>query len=105
MAYGHSPFEVEGSSVTLAVQGGQYRFPQNDKVYTQSLRDLIAFMLVVDKSKRPNIHQVRSLSLSLSLLYFLPCFLPEKVVLLWHRLYYMKHGGADVMHQSCARFY
>lgn len=58
MAYGHSPFEVEGSSVVLAVQNGQYRFPQNDKVYTQGLRDLIAFMLVVDKSKRPNIHQV-----------------------------------------------
>lgn len=58
MAYGHSPFEVEGSSVVLAVQNGQYRFPQSDKVYTQGLRDLIAFMLVVDKSKRPNIHQV-----------------------------------------------
>jgi len=58
MAYGHSPFEVEGSSVVLAVQNGQYRFPQNDKVYTQGLRDLISYMLVVDKSKRPNIHQV-----------------------------------------------
>lgn len=75
MAYGHSPFEVEGSSVTLAVQGGQYRFPQNDKVYTQSLRHLIAFMLVVDKSKRPNIHQVRSL---ISFSAFLPCFLPDE---------------------------
>lgn len=58
MAYGHSPFEVEGSSVVLAVQNGQYRFPQNDKVYSQGLRDLIAHMLVVDKNKRPNIHQV-----------------------------------------------
>jgi serine/threonine kinase 16 len=58
MAYGHSPFEVEGSSVVLAVQNGQYRFPQNDKVYSQSLRDLIAFMLVVDSGKRPDIYQV-----------------------------------------------
>lgn len=44
--------------MVLAVQNGQYRFPQNDKVYSQGLRDLIAYMLVVDKSRRPNIHEV-----------------------------------------------
>lgn len=60
LAYGHSPFEVEGSSVVLAVRNGQYKFPNNDKVYSQGLRDLIKFMLVVDPKKRPDIHAVRT---------------------------------------------
>merc|ERR1712093_788394 len=58
LAYGHSPFEVEGSSVVLAVRNGQYRFPASDKVYSQGLRDLVKFMLVLDPKKRPDIHAV-----------------------------------------------
>lgn len=58
MAYGHSPFEVEGSSVVLAVRNGQYRFPSRDRGYTEEFRELIRFMLEVKPESRPDIHQV-----------------------------------------------
>lgn len=58
LAYGHSPFEVEGDSTVLAVRNGQYRFPANDKVYTEGFRELIKYMLVVKPDQRPDIHQV-----------------------------------------------
>lgn len=60
LAYGKSPFDVEaeGGNVTLAVRNGQYRFPSSDKVYSQSLKDLVAFMLVTNPAKRPDIDQV-----------------------------------------------
>ena len=60
LAYGKSPFDVEaeGGNVVLAVRGGQYRFPANDKLYSQTFRDLIAFMLIANPDKRPDIHQV-----------------------------------------------
>jgi serine/threonine kinase 16 len=60
LAYGHSPFEVEGDSTVLAVRNGQYRFPANDKVYSEGFRELVKFMLVVKPDQRPDIHQVRS---------------------------------------------
>ena len=58
MAYGHSPFEVEGSSVVLAVRNGQYRFPNKDRGYSEGFRELVRFMLEVKPEKRPDIHQV-----------------------------------------------
>ena len=58
MAYGHSPFETEGGNITMAVRSGNYKFPGKDKVYSEGYRALVRFMLVVDPSKRPNIHQV-----------------------------------------------
>jgi serine/threonine kinase 16 len=63
MAFGTSPFEANpqeaGGSLAMAVLNGAWRFPANDKVYSQGLRDLISAMLVVEPSKRPDIHQVR----------------------------------------------
>jgi serine/threonine kinase 16 len=58
MAYGHSPFEVEGSSVVLAVRNGQYRFPNKDRGYSEGFRELVRFTLEVKPEKRPDIHQV-----------------------------------------------
>jgi serine/threonine kinase 16 len=65
LAYGHSPFEgpqeQQGGSIMLAALSGKFKFPSNDQVYSQHLRDLISAMLVVDPAKRPDIHQVRIL--------------------------------------------
>lgn len=58
IAYGHSPFETEGGNITMAVRSGNYRFPEKDKLYSESFRKLVKFMLVVDPAKRPDIHQV-----------------------------------------------
>jgi serine/threonine kinase 16 len=62
LAYGHSPFEgpqeQQGGSIMLAALSGKFKFPTNDQVYSQHLRDLITSMLIVDPQKRPDIHQV-----------------------------------------------
>lgn len=59
LAYGTSPFETNaGDSIVMAVRNGQYKFPANDQVYSQGLKDLISSMLVVDPQKRPDIHEV-----------------------------------------------
>jgi serine/threonine kinase 16 len=58
VAYGHSPFETDGSSIAMAVGSGRYRHPDNSS-YSEKVRKLIDFMLVVDPEKRPDIEQVR----------------------------------------------
>ncbi|KAI7867702.1 kinase-like domain-containing protein [Spinellus fusiger] len=60
-AYGQNPFESNmnevGGSMTLAILNGRYHFPSEDP-YSESLRDLIKSMLVVDPKQRPDIHAV-----------------------------------------------
>ncbi|KAL7424144.1 Serine/threonine-protein kinase env7 [Cryptotrichosporon argae] len=55
VAYGHSPFETDGSSVAMAVQSGRYRHPGGG---SDRLVALIDSMLVVDPEKRPDIQKV-----------------------------------------------
>lgn len=69
MAYGQSPFEAnmneQGGSMALAVLNGQFRFPtdpQLERLYGQGLRDYISWMLSINPSQRPDIHQVFVLS-------------------------------------------
>ncbi|RSH91998.1 hypothetical protein EHS25_009369 [Saitozyma podzolica] len=56
VAYGHSPFETDGSSIAMAVGSGRYRYPDNSS-YSEKVRKLIDFTLVVDPEKRPDIEQ------------------------------------------------
>jgi serine/threonine kinase 16 len=65
MAYGQSPFEAgmneQGGSIALAVLNGQFRFPSDpelDQLYSQTVKDLISWLLIADPSTRPDIHQV-----------------------------------------------
>ncbi|KAI9290283.1 other/NAK protein kinase [Umbelopsis sp. AD052] len=65
MAYGQSPFEAnmneQGGSMALAVLNGQFKFPtdpQLERLYGQGLRDFITWMLSINPSQRPDIHQV-----------------------------------------------
>ncbi|CAO3625975.1 unnamed protein product [Cunninghamella echinulata] len=65
MAYGQSPFEMgmneQGGSIALAVLNGQFRFPSDpelDQLYSQSIKDLITWILIADPNLRPDIHQV-----------------------------------------------
>ncbi|ORZ09796.1 other/NAK protein kinase [Absidia repens] len=65
MAYGQSPFEVgmneQGGSIALAVLNGQFRFPSDpelDQLYSQTVKDLISWLLIADPAIRPDIHQV-----------------------------------------------
>ncbi|ODO11615.1 hypothetical protein I350_00397 [Cryptococcus amylolentus CBS 6273] len=55
VAYGHSPFEVDGQSIAMAVGSGRYKQPPG---YSQKFVALIDSMLVVDPEQRPNIQQV-----------------------------------------------
>ncbi|RXK39507.1 NAK protein kinase [Tremella mesenterica] len=55
VAYGHSPFEVEGQSIAMAVGSGRYRHPGG---YSPKLIALIDSMLIVDPEKRPDIEKV-----------------------------------------------
>ena len=50
--YGHSPFEVEGASIAMAVASGRYKHPGGA---SQSVIDLIDAMLIVDPKVRPDI--------------------------------------------------
>lgn len=65
LAYSHSPFETaqtteQGGSIAMSVLNGVYKHPVNaGSIYSEGLRGLIDFMLKVDPSERPNIHQVR----------------------------------------------
>ena len=61
VAYGYSPFETPqqaGSSVMMAVLNRALKFPNPDPHYSQSFRDLIDGLLVVDPAQRPDIVQV-----------------------------------------------
>ncbi|KAK9675297.1 Serine/threonine-protein kinase env7 [Basidiobolus ranarum] len=63
IAYGQSPFEAnqneQGGNIALAVQNCKYSFPSDD-LYSEHLRELIRYMLVLDVKQRPDIHQVIS---------------------------------------------
>nr|XP_031862777.1 uncharacterized protein CI109_001789 [Kwoniella shandongensis]KAA5529849.1 hypothetical protein CI109_001789 [Kwoniella shandongensis] len=59
VAYGHSPFEVDGTSIAMAVGSGRYRHPPG---YSQTLVSLIDAMLVVDPAQRPDIQRVIDLT-------------------------------------------
>lgn len=63
VAYGHSPFETEGSSVGMAVMSGRYRHPANNGGYSDKIKQLIDSLLVVDPESRPDIDAVSSESL------------------------------------------
>lgn len=69
LLYGSSPFEraeaESGASVSLAISSGKYEFP-NDDDYSDEIKELIQFCIVVDPKKRPSIEQVMSKALSLS---------------------------------------
>lgn len=58
VAYGHSPFEVDGQSIAMAVGSGRYRHGTG---YSQDFVQLIDSMLVVDPEQRPDIQKVCSL--------------------------------------------
>ncbi|KAI8992226.1 kinase-like domain-containing protein [Pilobolus umbonatus] len=63
MAYHQSPFEMtvnkQGGTMALAVLNKQYSIPQSMKhIYSQSLLDMISWMLTVDPSHRPNISSI-----------------------------------------------
>ncbi|KAE8537969.1 hypothetical protein D1P53_006036 [Cryptococcus gattii VGV] len=55
VAYGHSPFEVDGQSIAMAVGSGRYRHGTG---YSQDFVQLIDSMLVVDPEQRPDIQKV-----------------------------------------------
>ncbi|ORZ03739.1 kinase-like domain-containing protein [Syncephalastrum racemosum] len=62
-AYGQSPFEASsqemGGSMSLAILNGNYKFPPAEQdPYSESVRDLIKFILTIDPSERPDIHAV-----------------------------------------------
>nr|XP_019042256.1 NAK protein kinase [Kwoniella bestiolae CBS 10118]OCF21186.1 NAK protein kinase [Kwoniella bestiolae CBS 10118] len=59
VAYGHSPFEVDGTSIAMAVGSGRYRHPAG---YSENLVSLIDAMLVVDPDQRPDIQKVIDLT-------------------------------------------
>ncbi|WVQ70051.1 uncharacterized protein L199_008275 [Kwoniella botswanensis] len=59
VAYGHSPFEVDGTSIAMAVGSGRYKHPGG---YSQSLVSLIDAMLIVDPEQRPDIQKVIDLT-------------------------------------------
>lgn len=67
LLYGSSPFEraeaESGASVSLAISSGKYEFPSNDE-YSNKVKDLIKFCLVVNPDERPTIEQVLSKALS-----------------------------------------
>ena len=42
----------------LAVLNGSWKFPPDDQVYSQGLRELISAMMVVNPEKRPDVHNV-----------------------------------------------
>ncbi|KAI8139518.1 other/NAK protein kinase [Fennellomyces sp. T-0311] len=64
MAYGQSPFEVQGDqggSVALAVLNGQFKFPTTPDLvdrYSSEFQQFISWMLTSDPQTRPDIHQV-----------------------------------------------
>ena len=64
MAYGQSPFEVQGEqggSVALAVLNGQFKFPTTPDLadrYSPEFKEFISWMLTPDPETRPDIHQV-----------------------------------------------
>lgn len=55
VAYGHSPFEVDGQSIAMAVGSGRYRHLTG---YSQDFVQLIDSMLIVDPENRPDIQKV-----------------------------------------------
>ena len=59
VAYGHSPFETEGSSIGMAVTSGRYRHPAKGG-YSDKVKGLVDACLVVDPEQRPDINKVSS---------------------------------------------
>jgi len=59
IAYGHSPFEVDGSSIAMAVGSGRYKHPAGA---SSRLVSLVDAMLIVDPEKRPDIEKVLELT-------------------------------------------
>lgn len=59
VAYGHSPFEVDGQSIAMAVGSGRYRHPSG---YSDRLVALIDALLVVNPAERPDIQTVIALT-------------------------------------------
>lgn len=55
VAYGHSPFEIDGQSIAMSVGSGRYRHPRDAP---PKLVQLIDAMLIVDPDQRPAIEQV-----------------------------------------------
>ena len=55
VAYGHSPFEIDGQSIPMAVGSGRYRHPTG---YSDKLVGLIDAMLVVNPDDRPDVERV-----------------------------------------------
>lgn len=63
LAYHHSPFESpsgldQGGSMALAVMNASWKFPSQDRGYSQNVRELVKGMLVLEPDKRPSIDQV-----------------------------------------------
>lgn len=58
-AYGHSPFEVDGQSIAMAVGSGRYRHPGG---YSDTFVGLVDALLVVDPDQRPGIERVIELT-------------------------------------------
>jgi len=66
MAYGTSPFETtqqseHGGSIAMAAMGGRFSFP-DDGQYSESFRELVKAMVKVNPDERPDISQVRVLT-------------------------------------------
>ncbi|KAH3661630.1 hypothetical protein OGAPHI_006480 [Ogataea philodendri] len=61
LLYGYSPFEreelVNGANITLAISSGNYSFPSSPD-YSEALKDLIKYCLVLDPHERPSIEDV-----------------------------------------------
>ncbi|ORY77653.1 kinase-like domain-containing protein [Leucosporidium creatinivorum] len=63
MAYGTSPFETtqqseHGGSIAMAAMSGKYKFPEEDKGYSEGFRELIRNMLRVKPEERPKVQEV-----------------------------------------------
>lgn len=63
MAYGTSPFETtqqseHGGSIAMAAMSGKYKFPEEDKGYSEGFRELVRSMLKVKPEERPRVQEV-----------------------------------------------
>lgn len=69
-AYGQNPFEAivneMGGYIALAILNGHFKFPEDkeeEDPYSDGLKELIRFLLVVDPKDRPDIETVSNKSL------------------------------------------
>ncbi|VEU21304.1 DEKNAAC102528 [Brettanomyces naardenensis] len=67
LLYGSSPFEreetINGANILLAIGSGTYSFP-SEPTYSDGIKQLIQFCLVVDPNARPDIEEVLSRALA-----------------------------------------